>query len=159
MPGNCLPSLPLPCTIINLIVHGTTSPGPPPSTLFFAREPMFPRERQRPSDACAYPRFWKVTAQEGRPLALRNLFEKGRSAQAVSKTPDRTVGMAGRSQKLPDYFTRDEAEALVTAAPSYPTRMAFRIMLRTRPQGVRGPGTAACGPAPGPGPAAHHGTG
>ena len=39
--------------------------------------------------------------------------------------------MARRSQKLPDYFTPDEAEALVTAAPTYPTRMAFRIMLRT----------------------------
>ena len=39
--------------------------------------------------------------------------------------------MARRPQKLPDYFTREEAEALVEAAPSYPTRMAFRIMLRT----------------------------
>ena len=39
--------------------------------------------------------------------------------------------MARRPQKLPDYFTTDEAEALVEAAPSYPTRMAFRIMLRT----------------------------
>ena len=48
MPGNCLPSLPLPCTIITLIVHGTMSSGLPPSTLFSAREPMFPKERQRP---------------------------------------------------------------------------------------------------------------
>ena len=47
------------------------------------------------------------------------------------KPPDWTVGMARRSQKLPDYFTPDEAEALVAAAPSYPTRVAFRIMLRT----------------------------
>ena len=39
--------------------------------------------------------------------------------------------MARRPQKLPDYFTPEEAEALVAAAPSYPTRMAFRIMLRT----------------------------
>ena len=34
-------------------------------------------------------------------------------------------------KKLPDYFTEEEAGALVNAAPSYPARMAFRIMLRT----------------------------
>ena len=39
--------------------------------------------------------------------------------------------MARRLQKLPDYFTEEEAAKLVDAAPSYPTRMAFRIMLRT----------------------------
>ena len=39
--------------------------------------------------------------------------------------------MARRLQQLPDYFTEEEAAALVDAAPSYPTRMAFRIMLRT----------------------------
>ena len=39
--------------------------------------------------------------------------------------------MARRLRKLPDYFTEEEAAALVDAAPSYPTRMAFRIMLRT----------------------------
>ena len=39
--------------------------------------------------------------------------------------------MARRLQRIPDYFTEEEAAALVDAAPSYPTRMAFRIMLRT----------------------------
>ena len=34
-------------------------------------------------------------------------------------------------QRIPDYFTEDEAGALVNAAPSYPARMAFRIMLKT----------------------------
>ena len=34
-------------------------------------------------------------------------------------------------QRIPDYFTEEEAVALVEAAPSYPARMAFRIMLRT----------------------------
>ena len=34
-------------------------------------------------------------------------------------------------KKIPDYFTEEEADALVDAAPSYPTRMAFRIMLKT----------------------------
>ena len=34
-------------------------------------------------------------------------------------------------KKIPDYFTEEEAAALVDAAPSYPARMAFRIMLKT----------------------------
>ena len=39
--------------------------------------------------------------------------------------------MVRRLQRLPDYFTEEEAVALVDAAPSYQTRMAFRIMLKT----------------------------
>lgn len=39
--------------------------------------------------------------------------------------------MARRLQELPEYFNEEEAVALVDAAPSYPTRMAFRIMLKT----------------------------
>ena len=34
-------------------------------------------------------------------------------------------------QRIPDYFTEEEAGALVDAAPSYPARMTFRIMLKT----------------------------
>ena len=34
-------------------------------------------------------------------------------------------------RRIPDYFTEEEAAALVDAAPSYPARMAFRIMLKT----------------------------
>ena len=34
-------------------------------------------------------------------------------------------------KRIPDYFTEEEAAALVDVAPSYPTCMAFRIMLRT----------------------------
>ena len=34
-------------------------------------------------------------------------------------------------RRIPDYFTEEEAGALVDAAPSYPARMAFRIMLKT----------------------------
>ena len=41
------------------------------------------------------------------------------------------IGLARKPQKLPDYFTAEEANALVVAVPSYPIRMAFRIMLRT----------------------------
>ena len=39
--------------------------------------------------------------------------------------------MPRKPQQIPDYFTPAEAAALVEAAPSYPTRMAFRIMLKT----------------------------
>ena len=39
--------------------------------------------------------------------------------------------MARKPKKLPDYFTETEAAALVAAAPSFPIRMAMRIMLRT----------------------------
>ena len=34
-------------------------------------------------------------------------------------------------RRIPDYFTEEEAGALVNAAPSYPARMAFRVMLKT----------------------------
>ena len=39
--------------------------------------------------------------------------------------------MARKPKKLPDYFTPDEAKALVAAAPSYQVRMAIPVMLRT----------------------------
>ena len=39
--------------------------------------------------------------------------------------------MARKPQALPDYFTPEEARALVAAAPSYQVRMAMRVMLRT----------------------------
>ena len=55
--------------------------------------------------------------------------------------------MARKPVKLPDYFTAEESQDLVDAAPSYPVRMAMRIMLRTglrvgeclslRPQDIR----------------------
>ena len=38
--------------------------------------------------------------------------------------------MARKPVKLPDYFTSEEAKALVAAAPSYQVRMAMRVMLR-----------------------------
>ena len=39
--------------------------------------------------------------------------------------------MPRKPQKLPDYFTAEETQALVAAAPSYQVRMAMRVMLRT----------------------------
>ena len=39
--------------------------------------------------------------------------------------------MERRLQQIPDYFTPEEASAPVKGAPSYSTRMAFRIMLKT----------------------------
>ena len=45
-------------------------------------------------------------------------------------------------RRIPDYFTEEEAGALVNAAPSYPARMAFRIMLKT---GLRVSEALRCG--------------
>ena len=39
--------------------------------------------------------------------------------------------MPRKPTKLPDYFTAEDAQALVAAAPSYQVRMAMRVMLRT----------------------------
>ena len=39
--------------------------------------------------------------------------------------------MPRKAQQIPDYFTPEEAAALVEGAPSYPTFVAFRIMLKT----------------------------
>ena len=39
--------------------------------------------------------------------------------------------MARKPTKLPDYFTLEEACALIAAATSYQVRMAMRVMLRT----------------------------
>ena len=39
--------------------------------------------------------------------------------------------MPRKPKRLPDYFTAEEAAALVQASPSYQVRMAMRIMLRT----------------------------
>ena len=55
--------------------------------------------------------------------------------------------MPRKPKALPDYFTPEEAAALVAAAPSYPVRMAMQIMLlpkvprsKTRLPGVFRPG-------------------
>ena len=39
--------------------------------------------------------------------------------------------MPSKVQQIPDYFTPEEAASLIEGAPSYPTRMAFRLMLKT----------------------------
>ena len=57
-----------------------------------------------------------------RPLYLRHRFPKGNNDGGR---------MPRKSKKIPDYFTEEEAVALVEAAPSYPARMAFRLMLKT----------------------------
>ena len=49
----------------------------------------------------------------------------------MRKSPETVLAMARKPQKLPDYFTPNEASALVAAATSYQVRMAMRIMLRT----------------------------
>ena len=49
----------------------------------------------------------------------------------LRKSPETVLAMARKPEKLPDYFTPEEASALVSAAPSYEVRMAMRIMLQT----------------------------
>ena len=49
----------------------------------------------------------------------------------MRKSPETVLAMARKPQRLPDYFTPDEASALVAAAPSYQVRMAMRIMPRS----------------------------
>ena len=39
--------------------------------------------------------------------------------------------MARKPVRVPDYFTAEEARVLVAAAPSYPVKVAIRIVLRT----------------------------
>ena len=39
--------------------------------------------------------------------------------------------MARKLQRLPNYFTPEEASALVAVAPSYQVRMSLQIMFRT----------------------------
>ena len=50
----------------------------------------------------------------------------------LRKAPETVLAMARKPTKLPDYFTSEEASALVTAAPSYQVRMAMLIMIRAR---------------------------
>ena len=50
----------------------------------------------------------------------------------MRKSPETVLPMARKPEKLPDYFTFEEASALVAVAPSYQVRMAVRIMLRAR---------------------------
>ena len=70
-------------TII-LVVHGTTSPGPLPNTLFFAREPMFPKERQRPLRRLRLSAILESKPANSRP-ALRPPSPWAISAASLSK--------------------------------------------------------------------------
>ena len=63
--------------------------------------------------------------------------------------------MPRKPQKLPDYFTAEETQALVAAAPSYQVRMAMRVMLRTGLRVGECLSLRPAGPAALPGPADH----
>ena len=70
--------------------------------------------KSRPNQPCAHP----FTRAIVRGISFqRVIVQRGRMPRSL--------------QRIPDYFTEEEAVALVDAAPSYPTRMAFRIMLKT----------------------------
>ena len=97
----------------------------------FAREPLFPKERQRPSAACAYARLMQLLPPELAHLSLaESCSPLAYSAHRLRKPP-RGNWVPRKVQQIPDYFTPEEAVALVEGTPSYPTRMAFRIMLKT----------------------------
>ena len=49
----------------------------------------------------------------------------------LRKSPEMVLTIVRKPQRLPDYFTFEEASALVVAAPSYQVWMAMRIMLWT----------------------------
>ena len=59
----------------------------------------------------------------------------------MRKSPETVLTTARKPRKLPDYFTIEEASALVAAAPGYQVRMVMRIMLRTGGPPAQ-PGTA-----------------
>ena len=65
--------------------------------------------------------------------------------------------MPRKLQQIPDYFTPEEASALVDTAPSYPTRMAFRIMLKTGLRVSEALALRRGGPSSRPRPADHPG--
>ena len=81
---------------------------------------MFPRERERPPDACAYPRFWKVDQPGGPVSSFARPSRKGVGGSGgfhPPPPPDMEVGRARRPQTLLDYFTLGEPEALSVAPP------------------------------------------
>ena len=50
----------------------------------------------------------------------------------MRESPETHLATARKPEKLPDYFTPEEAAALVAAAPSYQVRTAMRIMIHAR---------------------------
>ena len=63
--------------------------------------------------------------------ARQDEYPPSRTMSPMRKSPETVLAMARKPQRLPDYFTPEEASALVAAAPSYQVRMAMHIMLRT----------------------------
>ncbi len=63
--------------------------------------------------------------------ALRNGSYYWHPQPAGGENPLSGDWVPRKVQQIPDYFTPEWAAALVDGAPKYPTRMAFRIMLKT----------------------------
>ena len=98
---------------------------------FYCPAPSFPRERERIPDACAYVRLTQILPSELPPSALRKGVPRWHTRPRGCENPLRGDWVPRKVQQIPDYFTPEEAAALVEGAPSYPTRMAFRLMLKT----------------------------
>ena len=115
------PGLFLSCPIIVVIVHTKSSVGPHVpqgtrrQTLRLRLSAILESDlgKFHPNQPCAHP---STCAIVGVSLSKGQLY-RGRMPRSL--------------RRIPDYFTEEEAGALVNAAPSYPARMAFRIMLKT----------------------------
>ena len=85
-----------------------------------------PSRHLRLSAINAYPRLEISLAQPCRAAANAGILRP-----EVAKIPREAIGCQERSSRSPTTSPPEEAAALVEGAPSYPTRMAFRIMLKT----------------------------
>ena len=83
------------------------------------------------SATCAYPRLTQILPPELTPFSLTEKRPPLAYSPKGCENPLRGDWVPRKVQQIPDYFTPEEAAALVEGAPSYPTRMAFRLMLKT----------------------------
>ena len=88
----------------------------PPSTRFPPRERMFPRERQRLTDTCAYPRFPQVAGPGWPAPSLAQSFREGTECQAISKIPC----WGGRDRERILLLTRPKSEGTQTHGKDRP---------------------------------------
>ena len=77
--------------------------------------------------------------------ARQDEYPSSRTMRPMRKSPETVLAMARKPQRLPDYFTPEEASALVAAAPNYQVRMAAHHAPYRAP-GVRVPLPPARGP-------------
>ena len=91
-----------------------------------APRPVCLRERRR---TCAYVRFWKAPPANSTPTSFARPSSVATFATSLFKGQLYGGSTARRLHRVPAYSTMKEAVALVDAAFSYLTRMAFRSSL------------------------------